>query len=456
MNLILFDDEQRERFYPLSLTRPIANFRLGIGTLAEKWEKISGLKASFLVPDYLESLFPIKQTEDNIFINSRCVPNREIWEELKTIPIDSFLYHLPKESLKDPIGNSSFPKELDLNFNPESFSLPTILAGRFKSRENFLKLQKILPSNPKSLILGQLLNVSSNYDWLNYTEDLIKFNAKEIIKDFEGLSLVFPLKENVVGEQFTDSFRDTSIETNKISFSVTNRIIGNRIWIHPTAKVEYATLNTQTGPIYIDEDVEIMEGSLIRGPVAIMKGSIVKMGAKIYGGTSIGPRCTVGGEVKNSILIANSNKAHEGYLGDSILGEWCNLGADTNNSNMKNNYKHVKVFDYVLNKPRETDLMFLGLILGDHVKSGINSTFNTGTVLGVGVNWFGSALSPNFIPDFSWAESGNIKEYTFDKMVETTRRAKARRNESLDEKELKILEYIFKLTQTLRNYKEKN
>ncbi len=418
MNLILYDDAERDRFYPLSLSRPISHLRLGIQTLLEKWKSISSHMVSSLVPEYLEDLFPPIITQDNIFINSRLVPDPALWSTLSNLTIG--------ESLMDgdrllagrfPSVASWRPVE---NFWKEAINQEKDIKNQRREGTNKVEVEYIKAP----------VQYPENYQWLSYLEDFIKLNADEIILDFESMT-----------RDLVSSPLDTS-----------NRILGSKLFAHPSAVASCGTFNTETGPIYIDSDVQIMEGAMIRGPVAILSGSIVKMGAKIYGGTSIGPNCTVGGEIKNSILLSNSNKAHEGYLGDSMIGEWCNLGADTNNSNMKNNYKNVSLYDYSVKKSRETTLQFLGTMMGDHVKCGINSTLNTGTVFGVAVNWVGPVLSPAFIPDFSWAESGILQEYTIDKMIQTAQKVMARKHRIMSSDEISLLNKIFTMTKPYRNY----
>lgn len=392
MNIVLFDDDRRDQFYPLSLTRPISQFRLGIQTIAEKWERISNYKTSSLVPDYLSVLYPRMDSSDTYFINSRLIADSELWGAISTLSQESAL--------------------MDQN---------RYLAFRLSNGNPFQK--------PEPPLKSQILYLKG-YSWITHPEDLIRLNAEQIESDYIALS------------------------KNRESYPIssTNRVMGNRLFVNGPIQAEFVTLNTQTGPIFIDEGVQLMEGVMIRGPFAVLNSSVVKMGAKIYGGTTLGPHCTLGGEIKNSILMGNSNKGHEGYMGDSIIGEWCNLGADTNNSNLKNNYKTVKIFDYSSNEPRETHQQFLGMIMGDYVKCGINSTINTGTVMGIGVNWFGPSLSPNFIPDFTWAESGKFQEHKLDKMIETTSRAMQRRNHHLSKEEIDIIKQVFEMTKPYREY----
>jgi UDP-N-acetylglucosamine diphosphorylase/glucosamine-1-phosphate N-acetyltransferase len=222
------------------------------------------------------------------------------------------------------------------------------------------------------------------------------------------------------------------------------------IFLEPGAKIECATLNASTGPIYIGKDAEIMEGALIRGPFALCEHATLKMGTKIYGPTTIGPHSKVGGEVNNSVIFGYSNKAHDGFLGNSVIGEWCNLGADTNNSNLKNNYIEVKLWDYASGRFIPTGLQFCGLIMGDHSKSGINTMFNTGTVVGVSANIFGSGFPRNYIPSFSWGGAQGYITYHIDKALEVASQVMKRRDIKLDEIEQDILKHIFEITASKR------
>jgi len=223
--------------------------------------------------------------------------------------------------------------------------------------------------------------------------------------------------------------------------------------VEPGFQGEYFTLNASSGPIYLGRDSEIMEGSVIRGPFALCEGSVVKMGAKIYGPTTLGPYSKVGGEINNSVLQANSNKAHDGFLGNAVIGEWCNLGADTNNSNLKNNYAEVKIWNYPRKRFISTGSQFCGLIMGDHSKCGINTMFNTGTVVGVAANIFGPGFPRNFIPSFSWGGSGGFTTYRMDKVIETTNLVLERRETQLSEADLFIFEYIFSYSEVFRKWK---
>ena len=237
--------------------------------------------------------------------------------------------------------------------------------------------------------------------------------------------------------------------------SSTNSLIGNSadLFIEEGAVIQASSLNTTSGPIYIGKDAEIMEGSAVRGPFALGEHSALKLNTKIYGATTIGPHCKVGGEVNNSVIFGFTNKAHDGFLGNSVIGEWCNLGADTNNSNLKNNYSSVKLFNYNLDKMMDSGLQFCGLMMGDHSKCGINTMFNTGTVVGVGANIFGGGFPPTHIPSFSWGGAESMETYKIDKMLETAHRVYDRRAMKLSDEEIIILQTVFDQTKKYRTFK---
>ena len=249
---------------------------------------------------------------------------------------------------------------------------------------------------------------------------------------------------------------DFELITNKKTsqkLSDTNRFINKEnIFVENGAKVEHCILNANDGPIYIGKDSEIMEGSMIRGPFALCNNSIIKMGAKIYGGTTFGPHCKVGGEVNNSILLGFSNKSHDGFLGNSIIGEWCNLGADTNTSNLKNNYASVKIWSEKENSFIDTGLQFFGLIMGDHSKTSINTMINTGTIIGSCVNIFGSGFPRNFVPSFSWGGSSGYSSYQLEKFYDVAKKVMLRRNISFSSIDKNIYKNIFDITLFQRKY----
>jgi UDP-N-acetylglucosamine diphosphorylase/glucosamine-1-phosphate N-acetyltransferase len=229
-----------------------------------------------------------------------------------------------------------------------------------------------------------------------------------------------------------------------------NVIAPENIFIEEGAKLEFVTLNASTGPIYIGKNAEIMEGSVIRGPFALCESGRVKLATKVYGATTVGPHSVIGGEVNNSVLFGYSNKGHDGFLGNAVLGEWCNIGADSNNSNLKNNYEEVKLWSYETENFAKTGLQFCGLMMGDHSKCGINTMFNTGTVVGVSTNIFGAGFPRNFVPSFSWGGASGFTTYLTKKAFETAKIVMARRNVEFSEEDAKILEHVFEETKKYR------
>jgi UDP-N-acetylglucosamine diphosphorylase/glucosamine-1-phosphate N-acetyltransferase len=271
----------------------------------------------------------------------------------------------------------------------------------------------------------------------------------------EEISLVdYPWKIfSLNGAEISADLKRISQGRESAALSSTVNLIGSgEVFAEPGFKGEHFTLNTTNGPVYLGADSEIMEGSVIRGPFALCKESVVKMGAKIYGPTTIGPASKVGGELNNVVIHSNSNKAHDGFLGNAVIGEWCNLGADTNNSNLKNNYSEVKIWNYPKKRFIKTGLQFCGLIMGDHSKCGINTMFNTGTVVGVSANIFGSGFPRNFIPSFSWGGAGGFMTYRMDKVLETISLVLERRGSSLSEVDRDILQHIFDETEGFRKW----
>lgn len=253
--------------------------------------------------------------------------------------------------------------------------------------------------------------------------DLFKYNGDILRSDFELI---------------------TAGRTSEI-LSATNTVIGDKckIFIEEGASVEAAILNVKDGPIYIGKAAEVMEGAIIRGPFGLLDHATIKMGAKMYGDTTIGPYCKVGGEIGNSIFYGFSNKGHDGYVGNSLIGEWCNLGADTNTSNLKNNYGRVKTFDYNQKKLVQTDVTFMGLSMGDHSKTSINTMFNTASTAGVFVNVFQAGFPDKFLPSFSWGQA-DIK-YDFDKAVDAANAMMERRSRFLSEEEIEIFRHLYKM-----------
>ena len=245
--------------------------------------------------------------------------------------------------------------------------------------------------------------------------------------------------------QIENDFKLVTANRKSAALPGSNTLIGNGdLFIEEGAKVECSIINTGNGPVYIGKDAEVMEGSLIRGPFALCNNSTLKMGAKIYGATTIGPHCKVGGEVNNSVIFAYSNKAHDGFLGNSVIGEWCNLGADSNNSNLKNNYSNVKVWSFTKNNFVDTGLQFCGLFMGDHTKASINTMFNTGTVIGVCSNIFGDSFPPKYVPSFSWGGAHGFDTFDLEKAKEMALRVMSRREISFNKEDEAIFDYLFK------------
>ncbi len=392
MNIVLIDPPGRERFYPLAFTRPVGQFRLGILTIAEKWEMAMGCTVSYKTIDPIQEKFPANISDDTIFINAAACPDEILIQEIPHLK--------PGDALK---------------------SKGELVAAVLKepAKLNFSGLNFYDSQSEQITILSQL-------------SDLFTYNDRELRKDFALLTkgrTSAPLSEG-------------------------NILIGDAadLFVEPGARVLASNINTSTGPVYIGHHAEVMEGCSIRGPFAMNIHSTLKMGAKIYGATTLGPECKVGGEVNNSILFGYSSKAHDGFLGNSVLGEWCNIGADSNNSNLKNNYAEVRLWSYKTGKFEYTGLQFCGLIMGDHSKCGINTMFNTGTVIGVGCNIFGSGFPRNFVADFSWGGAQGMEVYQLKKVYEVAELVMQRRNLSLQETDKKILAWVFEQTTPLRKY----
>ena len=389
MNYILFDGPSRNNLLPFTYTRPVADIRIGILTIREKWEHFLGATTTTITEDYLSEKFPMVEMEQNVMINASFCPNKKLIELVKNLKENQAIF-----LDEDVIAFYALESQDDIDF--DSFE-----AIEFE---------------------GEVLRVE-------HTWDIFSKNGEAIKNDFELLT--------------------NERESQVIPKSV-NVISAKNIFIEEGAKLEFVTLNASSGPIYIGKDTEIMEGSLIRGPFALCEHSTVKLGAKIYGPTTIGPYSKVGGEVNNSVLFGYSNKGHDGFLGNSVLGEWCNLGADTNISNLKNNYAEVRLWDYNTEGFARTGLQFCGLMMGDHSKCGINTMFNTGTVVGVSANVFGSGFPRNFIPSFSWGGNGGFTTYLTKKAFEVAEIVMSRREIEFTEQDAAILEHVFEETKKFR------
>lgn len=391
MNYILFDDGLvRNQLLPFTFTRPIGELRVGIMTLKEKWEHFLGAKFSYLTEDYLSEKYPLVQKKQNVLVNSSVIPDENLVAAIKKLKVNQAISY----------GD-------------------TIIAYRIGEDD----LDKIADESPESM---EEIEYAFPFDSLEFIWDLFLQNETQILLDFEQL---------------------TSGRTSQ-KISKTNTVLGNfPVFLEEGAKVECAVLNASQGPIYIGKDAEVMEGSLLRGPLSIGEHTVVKMGSKIYGGTTVGPYCKVAGELQNVVILGYSNKAHDGFLGNSVIGEWCNLGAGTNNSNLKNDYNEVKVWNYAAESFVSTGETFCGLFMGDHSKAAINTMFNTGTVVGVGSNVFGAGFPRQFIPSYTWGG----KAYKIEKCIETAKVVCARRNVELSEIDENILKVVYDMTHKNRN-----
>ena len=389
MNYILFDGPVRNALLPFTFTRPVADIRIGILTIREKWEKYLGYTTTTITEEYLADKFPMVEMEKNVMINAAYLPNEVLAEMV-----------------------------MALEENQAIFSGEEVIAFYTTDTQDEVDFDE--------------------YDIIEYTEEGLKI---------EHVWDIFKKNDAALREDFELLTEDRT--SQRIPASV-NTIAPENIFIEEGAKLEFVTLNASTGPIYIGKNAEIMEGSIIRGPFALCEGAVVKMGAKVYGATTVGPECRIGGEVSNSVLFGYSNKGHDGFLGNSVLGEWCNLGADTNNSNLKNNYEEVKLWDYDKGSFVKTGLQFCGLMMGDHSKSGINTMFNTGTVVGVCANIFGSGFPRNFVPSFSWGGAAGMVTYDVKKAFETARIVMSRREIEFTPEDEAILAEVYQQTEKLR------
>ena len=395
MNVILFDDIDRVHLLPLTFTRPSAEIRVGITTIKEKWERVLQTKTSYLTEEYLSEKYSLKKTSVNLLVNGSVLPDTNIVQAIKQLKTDEVL-------VKGDI---------------------TIAAHVTESA--FDKIRQ------KELQGLKLVEYNDIFDIIKYPWNIFSLNGKAMDADFEALT----------------KGRKSQPLSN------TNRVLApEKIFLEEGAVAEFSILNASTGPIYIGKYAEIMEGSVVRGGLALCEHAALKLSTKVYGPTTLGPHCKVGGEINNSVLIGYSNKGHDGFLGNSVLGEWCNLGADTNNSNLKNNYEEVKVWNYQKEGFVKTGLQFCGLIMGDHSKCGINTMFNTGTVVGVSANVFGAGFPRNFIPSFSWGGAQGMETYAINKAFQTAEKVFERRGMVFDNIEKNILTQVFNLTEKYRRF----
>ncbi len=391
MNYILFDGDVRQSLLPFTYTKPVADIRIGILTIREKWEKHLGLTTTTVTEEYLEEKYPMVELEENILINASFCPSENLIEKIKNLSKNEAIF-----KGEDVIAFFTTDSQEEVNFDDYT---------QIEFEEELIQIKN--------------------------TWDIFSLNDQAIQQDFNLIT------EGRTSEPIPKGVQCINIEN---------------IFVEEGAKLTFATLNATNGPIYIGKNAEIMEGCVVRGALAMCENSVLKLGAKIYGATTLGPYCKVGGEVNNAVLMGYSSKGHDGFLGNSVLGEWCNLGADTNNSNLKNNYAEVKLWDYETGRFAKTGLQFCGLMMGDHSKCGINTMFNTGTVVGVSANIYGSGFPRNFVPSFSWGGASGFTEYKTNKVYEVAEVVMQRRNMVFDAVEQRILEHVFEETKQFRNY----
>lgn len=381
MNIILFAGQEQTQLLPLTFLKPPGELRMGILTFRERWQKLlPDATISYLTPKHLSQLFPLKEASDNLLIHTSYFPTQQCVEAILNLEKGEGL---------------AYQKEI------------IAYRGSLQEFENNGFKTKTLAS--------ELIHIQRPYD-------LFRYNDKALAFDFELLT--------------------KNRQSQPIS-STNGLIHSENIFLEQGAKVEFAILNATEGPIYVGKDAEVCEGSMVRGGLALCDYAKLNLGTKIYGATTVGPYCKVGGEVNNSILTAYSNKGHDGFLGHSVIGEWCNLGADTNNSNLKNNYGKVKLWDYTQHSFEDTGLQFCGLMMGDHTKAAINTQFNTGTVTGIFANIFKSGFPPNKIKSFTWGGQNDSPKFNLTAAYEVAERMMQRRGVELSEDLKNLIAYWY-------------
>ena len=391
MNYILFDSDVRTALLPFTYTRPVADIRIGILTIREKWEKYLGLTTTTITAAHLEEKYPMVEMEENILINASFCPTAALVAKVKKLAKNEAIFQG-----EDVIAFYTTDEQEEVNF--DSYT-------QIEFEEELIQIKN--------------------------TCDIFTYNGAAIQQDFELVT------------------EDRTSEPIPEGVQVLNK---KNIFIEEGAEILFATLNASEGPIYIGRDAQIMEGASIRGPFAMGANAVLKMGAKIYKDTTLGPYCKVGGEVNNAVIFGYSSKGHDGYLGNSVIGEWCNIGAGTSTSNLKNNYAEVKLWEYETGRFAKTGLQFCGLMMGDHSKCAINTMFNTGTVVGVSANIFGSGFPRNFIPSYSWGGAAGFVTFQMNKVYEVVNAVLQRKKLPFEEMDKKILDCVFEETKQYRKY----
>jgi UDP-N-acetylglucosamine diphosphorylase/glucosamine-1-phosphate N-acetyltransferase len=402
MSYILFDDETRYDLLPFTHTRAIADVRCGIYTMRERWEQLLKSRTDTVTEDYLQGLYT---------------------------------YKLLPDILENIYGMQANIASIFINSSVFATASLTKAVNKLQSGEKLVQGDLLIAANTDQAISFKSLKET--------TADLSPIEFQEPVLRLKNTWDIFSCNDRAIRSDFalaTNGRRSSPAPPHAI-------ISGEQVFIEEGAEIYPGVIiNAETGPVYIGKDVQILEGTMMRGPIAIAENAVVKMGAKIYGATTIGPGCKVGGEINNAVFFANSNKAHDGYLGNAVIGEWCNLGADTNCSNLKNNYDVVKIWDEHANRSVNTGLTFCGLLMGDHSKCAINTSFNTGTVVGVSSNIFGSGFPEKFIPSFCWGGGEGMKTYDLNRAVETANRVLGRREKELSPAEKEVFRHIFEKT----------
>lgn len=394
MNLIFFDTPtQRLDLLPLTFTRPVADLRVGILKIAEKWVhwfsqyfENQEIKTSYLTEPYLSNKFPLQNDTDNIYINGGLLPNQEVIRQIMQL----------------------FNNEVISNENH-------LLAVRTnKIYQTYEALTNGIP------VLQQM---NEDITLISQLWHIFELNRNQIIADFEIV---------------TKSRRSQLIkDPHTVIYGKDN------IFVEEGVTVKSAILDAENAPIYLGKNSVVELGCMIRGAFALCEGAALNFGAKVRGDVTIGIYSKFGGEISNIVVQGYSNKAHDGYLGNSVIGEWCNLGADTNGSNLKNNYQPVEIWNYRVNNFVPTGRLFCGTVMGDFVRCGINTMLNTGTVIGVGANVFGAGFPPKYVPNFSWGGSEGFTNTKWDKFLETAKEMKVRKGQKLTEYDREILKFIY-------------
>jgi len=396
MNIILFDDPAtRQQLLPFTFTRPIADIRAGILTIKEKWERYLPASYSYLTEHYLTEKFPSQNEKDSMYIHGAVLPDNTLIDAVRNLKLDQALF----------AGNQL----IALRGNVSGI-------GDLMERASYPTIEKIPLSVASRMV---------QHTWQIFSE-----NGLNIRHDFNLIT------KGRKSQPITDKYTAVYAPQN--------------IFIEENVTIKASVLNAENGPIYIGANCEIGETSVIRGNNAICENSALSIGTQIRGDSTIGPYCKVGGEISNSVIFGYSSKAHEGFLGNSVIGEWCNIGAGTNTSNLKNTYKNVKIWNYATERFEDTGRQFCGLMMGDHSKCGIDTMFNTGTVVGVNANIFGAGFTRAFIPSFSWGGAQGLTTYKLKEALEVMPKVMERRGKVLTEADNELFAHIFEMTSKYR------